>query len=230
MTHAEPAARRGLFITIEGPEGAGKTTQARLLYDHLRSSYDVLYTREPGGTAIGERIRGLLLDEQHREMSAQTEMLLFAASRAQFVAEVVEPALRGGRIVLSERYVDASLAYQGYARGLDVQVVRQVNAVATRGVMPDLTVLIDIDPAVGLERARLADGKEGRRGRGDRLEQESLDFFVRAREGFLAIAREERDRVRIINGNRPQQVVHDEIGRLVEQFLMGRGWRASSSC
>jgi len=230
MTHAEPAARRGLFITIEGPEGAGKTTQARLLYDHLRSSYDVLYTREPGGTAIGERIRGLLLDEQHREMSAQTEMLLFAASRAQFVVEVVEPALRGGRIVLSERYVDASLAYQGYARGLDVQVVRQVNAVATRGVKPDLTVLIDIDPAVGLERARLADGKEGRRGRGDRLEQESLDFFVRAREGFLTIAREERDRVRIINGNRPQQVVHDEIGRLVEQFLMGRGWRASSSC
>jgi dTMP kinase len=230
MTQVEPAARRGLFITIEGPEGAGKTTQARLLYDRLRSSYDVLYTREPGGTAIGERIRGLLLDEQYREMSPQTEMLLFAASRAQFVAEVVDPALRRGRIVLSERYVDASLAYQGYARGLDVQVVRNVNAVATRGVMPDLTVLIDIDPAVGLERARFAGGKEGRRGRGDRLEQESVDFFVRVREGFLAIAREERDRVRIINGNRPQQVVHDEIGRLVEQFLAGRGWRASSSC
>ena len=230
MNQAEPAARRGLFMTIEGPEGAGKTTQARLLYDRLRPSYDVLYTREPGGTAIGERIRGLLLDEQHREMSPQAEMLLFAASRAQFVAEVVEPALRRGRIVLSERYVDASLAYQGYARGLDIQVVRNVNAVATRGVMPDLTVLIDIDPAVGLERARLADGKEGRRGRGDRLEQESVDFFVRAREGFLTIAREERDRVRIVNGNRPQQVVHDEIGRLVEQFLAGRGWRASSSC
>lgn len=230
MTQAEPAARPGLFITIEGPEGAGKSTQARLLYHRLRPSYDVLYTREPGGTAIGERIRGLLLDEQHREMSPQAEMLLFAASRAQFVAEVVEPALRRGRIVLSERYVDASLAYQGHARGLDVQVVRNVNAVATRGVMPDLTVLIDIDPAVGVERARLAEGKEGRRGRGDRLEQESVDFFVRAREGFLTIAREERDRVRIVNGNRSQQVVHDEIGRLVERFLAGRGWRASSSC
>jgi len=225
-----PVRRRGLFITIEGPEGAGKTTQARRLYDVLRAEIPLVLAREPGGTSIGEAIRAVLLDDRHRGMAAETEMLLFAASRAQFVVEVVEPALRRGRIVLSERYVDASLAYQGYARGLDIQVVRNVNAVATRGVMPDLTVLIDIDPAVGLERARLADGKEGRRGRGDRLEQESVDFFVRAREGFLTIAREERDRVRIVNGNRPQQVVHDEIGRLVEQFLAGRGWRASSSC
>lgn len=229
MTQAE-TARRGVFINIEGPEGAGKTTQARLLFDRLRLSYDVLYTREPGGTDIGERIRALLLDEAHREMSPQAEMLLFAASRAQFVAEVVEPALRRGRIVLSERYVDASLAYQGYARGLDVQLVRDVNAVATRGVMPDLTLLLDIDPAVGLERARHAGGKEGQRGHGDRLEQEPLEFFIRVREGFLTIAREERDRVRIINANRPHEVVHAEIGRLVEELLLRRGWRASSSC
>lgn len=223
------ASRRGLFITLEGPEGAGKTTQARLLYDRLREAHDVLYTREPGGTVIGERIRGLLLDELHREMAPQTEMLLFAASRAQFVAEVVEPALRMGRLVLSERYVDASLAYQGYARGLDVEVVRRVNAMATRGVMPDLTVLIDIDPALGLERARGTAGKEGPRGRGDRLEQEALEFFVRVREGFLSVAREERDRVRIVDGNRPPRVVHDEVAALIDEFLAGRGWRASSS-
>lgn len=220
---------RGLFITLEGPEGAGKTTQARLLYDHLHTSFDVLYTREPGGTAVGERIRGLLLDEQYHEMSPQAEMLLFAASRAQFVAEVVEPELRAGRLVLSERYVDASLAYQGYGRGLDVDVVRQVNAVATRGMMPDLTLLIDIDPAVGVERARAAGGKEGRRGRGDRLEQEGLAFFIRVREGFLSIAKESGNRVRVVDGNRPQQAVHDEIVQVVDEFLRARGWRASSS-
>jgi len=162
-------------------------------------------------------------------MSPQTEMLLFAASRAQFVAEVVEPALRDGRLVLSERYVDASVAYQGYGRGLAVDLVRQVNAAATRGVMPDLTILLDIDPAVGLRRARETAGKEGRRGHGDRLEQEDLSFHTRVRAGFLAIAHEEPDRVRIVDGSRTQRGVHDEVVRLVEGFLGARGWRASNS-
>lgn len=220
---------KGLFITIEGPEGAGKTTQARLLHEHLRPNYSVLYTREPGGTRIGERIRMLLLDEGHREMTAQTEMLLFAAARAQFVSEVVEPTLVAGRLVLSERYVDASLAYQGYARGVGMDVVRQVNALATHGLMPDLTLLIDVDARVGLERARHAAGKEGRRGHGDRLEQEDLAFHTKVREGFLMIAREQPNRVQVVDGNRAQQVVHDEIARTVDHFLSTRGWRASSS-
>lgn len=158
-------------------------------------------------------------------MTAESEMLLFAASRAQFVAEVVEPALQRGRLVLSERYVDASLAYQGYARGLGVEVVRRVNDVATRGVIPDLTLMLDIDPEAGLQRARHADGKEGRRGRGDRLEQEDLSFFVRVREGFLKIATEERARVRLIDGNRSPQDVHSEVVRAVDGFLAARGWR-----
>jgi dTMP kinase len=222
-------AQRGIFITIEGPEGAGKTTQARLLYEYLHQRYPVLHTREPGGTAIGEQIRTLLLDEDFRGMSAQSEMLLFAAARAQFVSEVVEPALREGRLVLSERYVDASIAYQGYARGLGVDVVRQVNSVATRGLMPDLTLLIDIDAQLGLERARLADGKQGRRGQGDRLEQEALPFHVRVREGFLAVAAEQPNRVQVIDGRGAQQVVHGEIVRRVERLLISRGWRVSSS-
>ncbi|MGH2436435.1 MAG: dTMP kinase [bacterium] len=222
-------ARRGIFITIEGPEGAGKTTQARLLYEHLSPRYPVLHTREPGGTTIGEQIRTLLLDEDFREMAPQVEMLLFAAARAQFVREVVEPALREGRLVLSERYVDASVAYQGYARGLGVDVVRQVNSVATGGLLPDLTLLLDIDAQAGLERARVAEGKQGRRGRGDRLEQEALPFHVRVREGFLAIAREQPNRVQVIDGTGAQQVVHGEIVRRVEHFLISRGWRVSSS-
>src|SRR5256886_1587783 len=162
-------AERGIFITIEGPEGAGKTTQARLLYEHLRARYPVVYTREPGGTAIGERIRALLLDVSLTGMSPLTEMLLFAASRAQFVAEVVEPALREGRLLLSERYVDASIAYQGFGRGLDVGLVRRMNEGATRGVMPELTILLDIDPALGLQRARQTAGKEGRDRKSTRL-------------------------------------------------------------
>jgi len=220
---------RGLFITIEGPEGAGKTTQARLLYEHLRSRYPAVYTREPGGTVIGERIRALLLDVSHTRMSPLTEMLLFAASRAQFVAEVVGPALREGRLLLSERYVDASIAYQGFGRGLDVGQVRRVNEGATRGVMPDLTILLDIDPALGLQRARQTAGKEGRPGHCDRLEQESLSFHVRVRAGFLAIAHEEPDRIRVVDGSRAQGVVHDEVVRLVEGLLRARGWRGSDS-
>ena len=217
-------ARRGLFITIEGPEGAGKTTQAKRLVASLRQRHDVLYTREPGGTPVGERIRALLLEEGHREMSPQTEMLLFAASRAQLVSEILAPALDAGRLVVSERYADASLAYQGYARGLGVEVVRRVTEVATQGVVPDLTVMLDIQPAVGLERARQAEGKEGRRGRGDRLEQEDLAFFTRVREGFLTIATEERARVRLIDGDRTPEAAHADVVRAVDELLAARGW------
>ncbi|HXF82348.1 MAG TPA: dTMP kinase [bacterium] len=220
---------RGLFITIEGPEGAGKTTQARLLGEHLRRSFDVLHTREPGGTPIGEAIRRLLLDDRHGEMAPQTELLLYAASRAQHVAEVIEPALRAGRLVLSERYVDASYAYQGYGRGLGADLVRTVNAAAIRGLMPDLTILLDVDPAVGIARARGRAGPEGRSARGDRIEQEDLAFFARVRAGFLAIASEERDRVRVVDAHRPIPEVQREVVALVEAFLTARGWRASSS-
>ncbi len=220
---------RGFFVTIEGPEGAGKSTQANLLKERLQPLGPLLHTREPGGTPIGERIRSILLDEAGREMAAQTEMLLFAAARAQFVREVVEPALAAGHLVLSERYVDASLAYQGHARGLGIDVVRKVNAVATGGLMPDLTILLDIDPKAGLARARHAAGKDGRPGHGDRLEQEEVAFHIRVREGFRLLAREEATRFRIVDGSRDPRTVHEEILDAVERFLRARGWPLSNS-
>jgi len=212
---------RGFFITLEGPDGAGKGTQARRLGEHLRrAAVDVLNTREPGGTPIGERIRQVLLDEAHREMAPETEMLLFAASRAQFVREVVRPALARGTTVLSERYVDASLAYQGFGRGLDVGLVRTVNGVATGGLLPDLTLLLDIDPAVGLERVQAA-GRAGAAG-GDRLEQETLAFHQRVRAGFLQLARESPKRFVVIDAQGDVERVHREVVRAVDGLLAGR--------
>lgn len=208
----------GLFITLEGLEGAGKSTHGPALADYLRGrGLDVLHTREPGGTPLGERIRGVLLDEAHREMAAETEMLLFAASRAQFVRQVVRPALERGVTVLSDRYVDASLAYQGYGRGLDVAVVRRVNDVATGGLVPDLTILLDIDPAAGLARARA--GKEDGRGRGDRLEQEALPFYERVRAGFLRLAAESPQRFAVLNAAGEVAQVRRRIVETVDRFL-----------
>lgn len=198
--------------------------------------------REPGGTAIGEQIRRLLLDPRHHEMAARTEMLLFAASRAQLVAEVIAPALARGLVVVCDRYVDASLAYQGAGRNLGIEVVRAVNAAATGGLSPALTLLLDLDPAVGLRRAREASaghgGPQGRRGGdpawegGDRMEREALSFYERVREGFLALARNDPQRIRVIDARGSVADVHREIRRTVDAFLQngrqeprGRGAR-----
>ncbi|HLW61542.1 MAG TPA: dTMP kinase [bacterium] len=220
-----PLPSRGIFITLEGPEGAGKTTQGRLLADYLRGGgREVVCVREPGGTAIGERIRTLLLDPAHCDMTPCTEMLLFAASRAQLVREVVVPALRAGRWVVCDRFVDASLAYQGVGRGLDVEVVRSVNAAATDGLAPDLTVLLDIDPATGLARARAKTDVSARtRGAGDRMEQEVLAFHQRVREGFLSLAQKEPQRIAVIDARGPVGAVQDQIRRVVVEMLGRRG-------
>lgn len=197
--------KSGFFITFEGIEGSGKTTQAKLLAEHLRSKdYSVLLTREPGGTEISEKIRKILIDPENTAMVARTECLLYAASRAQHVEQKILPALAEGKIVISDRFADATLAYQGYGRGLSIEMLRQLNEIATGGLMPDLTFLMDLPAEVGLARARK------RRHQLDRLELEELDFHRRVRNGYLEIA-SLCDHFKVIDASDPIEVIYDKI-------------------
>jgi dTMP kinase len=205
---------KGVFITLEGPDGCGKSTQSRMLCDALAAAgYDVVGTFEPGGTAIGRRIREIILDTKSGGMCGITEFLLYAADRAQDVHEVIMPALAAGRIVVGDRFFDSSIAYQGYGLGMDVEAVRAVNAIATRGLIPDLTVLLDIDPATGVARAT------GNRD-ADRIERRRLEFHAAVRNAYLQMAAGEPNRFRVIGvGNRSIQQVHAAICREVFEFL-----------
>ena len=195
----------GLFITFEGPDGAGKTTQVEAFARALRQQgYDVLVTREPGGTPLSDKIRALLLDPAHKEMADATEVLLYAAARAQHVQEKVIPALQNGRIVVCDRFVDASIAYQGYGLGLAVAEIVEINRFAAAGLQPDRTYLLDIPVSVG--RLRL-----GQRERLDRIEQKGEQYHQRVRNGFRQIAEQYPQRVRLIDANRSIEQVHAEI-------------------
>ncbi|GAA2844789.1 hypothetical protein GCM10010517_01090 [Streptosporangium fragile] len=195
---------RGMFIAFEGGEGSGKTTQSRLLAIWLRDQgYDVVQTREPGSTKVGMRLRAILLDAVHQGLSARSEALLYAADRAEHVEKVIRPALYRGSMVISDRYVDSSLAYQGAGRALDPGDVTRINSWATGGLVPDLTVLIDTPPSVGL--ARLG-------GAADRIESEPLEFHERVRREFRALAAAEPERYVVIDGTLPQE----EIARLIQ--------------
>jgi dTMP kinase len=199
----------GRFITFEGPDGSGKSTQTRLLGEYLSGKgFDIVYTREPGGTRIGEKIRDITLDPGNTEMDPLTEAMLYASSRAQHVAEIIRPALEAGCTVLCDRYVDSSIAYQGYGRGLG-EIVARVNDLAVDGVKPDLTIFIDIPPASCFER--IGQG-------GDRMESEGLSYHEAVYRGYLRLAADDPDRVKSVDGSREVCVVRDDIRTIVDRF------------
>lgn len=222
MTSEARPPRRGLFITFEGIDGSGKSTQMRLLASRLRTAgHDLLETVEPGGSSIGQQIRRILLHEENKELSPTTELLLMFAARAQNLDERILPALAHGHVVLSDRWTDSTTAYQGYGRGLGAEVVLEVDRIACRGLVPDLTICVDIEPAVGLARARARASET--RDIETRLEQEELAFYRKVREGYLQIAAEEPRRFRLIDGDRAPEAVQGEIWTVVEPVLAVRG-------
>lgn len=211
---------KGLFITFEGIEGSGKTTQIRLLARELaRMGHDVVETREPGGTTIGERVRSVLLDAAHHDMAPIAELLLYAAARNQHVEEVILPALQAGRTVLCDRYADATTAYQGAARKIDTQILKQVHAIATEGLWPDLTVLLDLPAEAGLARALKRNQGSEEAAREDRFEREALAFHERVRAGYLAIAKAEPARFTVIDARNRVEVLHKKVLGVVQNFL-----------
>lgn len=207
----------GLFITFEGPEGSGKTTQIRLLADWLQAQgHDVLTTREPGGTPIGDAIRGLLLDPAHGEMSPAAEILLFSAARAQHVAQVIGPQLARCGVVLCDRFADSTLAYQGYGRRLDLDRLRMITAFATGGLTPDLTFCLDLPVVEGLRRKR-GDGPA----EWNRMEREELEFHERVRQGYLALAGGEPGRWVVLDAAQPVAEIQAQVRAHVAARLPG---------
>jgi dTMP kinase len=210
----------GTFITFEGIDGSGKSTQLRMLADFLeRAGCDVLLTREPGGTPVGNRLRAALLDA-HEEVDPLTELLVFAADRAQHVRRVLRPALEAGRVVFSDRYADATAAYQGAGRGFSPELIAEIIQLATEGLKPDLTVLFDLSIEDSTARTqRRGNGAQ----RGDRLDAENDDFHERVRATYLQLAQAEPERIKIVNTNQPLEMTHERVKEIVLHFLAGRG-------
>jgi dTMP kinase len=210
----------GIFITFEGIDGSGKSTQLRLLGNFLRASgCDVVTTREPGGTSLGLRLRSVLLDAEE-EVDPLTELLVFAADRAQHVRRVLRPTIESGRIVLSDRYADATVAYQGGGRGFSPQLISEIVQLATEGLAPDLTLLFDLTVTESTNRTtRRAAG----RNKPDRLDIEDGAFYLRVRDAYMQIAAAEPQRVKVIDTSGPVETTHERVKKIVVPFLESRG-------
>ena len=210
----------GFFVTFEGTDGAGKGTQIDLLVERLhRQGREVVVNREPGGTFIGKQIRAILLDATNTHLQPSAELLLYFASRAQAVEEVILPALLAGKVVISDRFTDSTTVYQGAARGLGSEVVDVLDALSCQGLMPDLTILLDIDLDTGIARAVARNEESG--STETRMDEESRDFHAKVREGYLALARAHPERIRVVNGNGDAASIAGEIASLFETALRG---------
>ena len=209
-----------MFITFEGIEGSGKTTQIKILDDILKlRGFDTVLTREPGGTVIGDQIRKILLDSENTAMVPLCELFLYAAARAQHASIIIEPALNAKKIVLCDRFTDATTAYQGFGRGFPLELINTINSLAVRKLKPHLTFLMDCPPEIGLRRARERITLLEKTSSEDRFENEALAFHEKVREGYLTIARAEPERVIIIDVNQDVEAVHQEIVKNVLRFL-----------
>ena len=206
--------RKGLFITFEGIDACGKSTQVELLYEFLRKNVaKTIRLRDPGATPISEAVRSILLDRKNSAMSPWTELLLYEAARAQMVEESIRPALEKGAVVLCDRFYDSTTAYQGYARGLDIKVVAQANRIGAVGLTPDLTLLIDVDPQIAFDRKM----KLGRPT--DRMEAEGFSFQEKVRAGFLKIAAQEPNRVKLLDGGQSIAKIQQQVRRYLQPFF-----------
>lgn len=205
------AAIKGNFVTLEGPEGAGKTTQLKLLSKQLEKlGVPFIITRDPGGTAFGRQVRRILLNPETK-ICALAELLLYEADRAQHIDEIIVPALDEGTLVLCDRYIDSTLAYQGYARGIDFHLIEQLNAIATGGLAPQLTILFDISSEAGLARLHPSGH--------DRLEREEIAFHHKVRQGYLELAARQPERWRIVDATRAMSAVQEDLRRVLQESL-----------
>ena len=204
-----------LFITLEGPEGSGKSSAIKLVYERLlNEGYEIITTREPGGTPISEQIRNIILNKENTQMDIRTEALLFAASRRQHLKEKVWPSLKEGKLVFCDRYLDSSLSYQGHARGLGIEEVLNINLFATENTFPDLTLLFDIEPEIGLARIASNSSREV-----NRLDVEKLEFHKKVREGYLILAKKYPERIVIIDASKPLEEVGEQTYLAIKERL-----------
>lgn len=210
---------KGKFITFEGIEGSGKSTQIVLLANYLKAhNRTVTLTREPGGTAIGDQVRKILLDPANTALVARAELLLYAAGRAQHLEELIRPELESGKVVLCDRFSDATLAYQGYGRGLDLEMIRALDRIVTGGMVPDMTILLDIDAATGLARARGRNSSSGLEAEA-RFENEHVAFHDRVRRGYLTLASREPGRFFVLDATATPDQIQNRIRVIVGDVL-----------